>query len=55
MRRRDGEIEFDPRQFRNRARFLAAALAVISLAIVGRCGAGVDIVAPMGKGLSHRR
>ena len=36
MRRRDGEIEFDPRQFRNRARFLAAALAVISLAIVGR-------------------
>jgi cell division protein FtsI (penicillin-binding protein 3) len=36
MKRRDGEIEFDAREFRGRARFLAAALAVSSLALVGR-------------------
>ncbi len=36
MRRRDGEIEFDPRQFRNRTRFLTAALAVVALVLVGR-------------------
>jgi cell division protein FtsI (penicillin-binding protein 3) len=36
MRRRDGEIEFDAREFRGRARFLAAALALTSLALVGR-------------------
>ncbi len=36
MKRRDGEIEFDPRQFRNRTRFLTAALAVIALVLVGR-------------------
>jgi len=36
MKRRDGEIEFDALQFRGRARFLAAALAVVSLVLVGR-------------------
>jgi cell division protein FtsI (penicillin-binding protein 3) len=36
MRRRDGEIEFDAQQFRGRARFLAALLAVTAIALVGR-------------------
>ncbi|HEU4515931.1 MAG TPA: penicillin-binding protein 2, partial [Steroidobacteraceae bacterium] len=36
MRRRDGEIEFEPRQFRRRARMLAALLALTSLVLVGR-------------------
>jgi cell division protein FtsI (penicillin-binding protein 3) len=36
MRRRDGEIEFDARQFRNRTRFLAASLAAVALVLVGR-------------------
>jgi len=36
MKRRDGEIEFDAREFRGRARFLAAAIAVTALVLVGR-------------------
>ena len=36
MKRRDGEIEFDAREFRGRARFLTAALAVTALVLVGR-------------------
>lgn len=36
MRRRDGEIEFDPQQFRLRARIVAAALAVAAVALLGR-------------------
>jgi cell division protein FtsI (penicillin-binding protein 3) len=36
MRRRDGEIEFEPRQFRARARMLAALLALTALALIGR-------------------
>lgn len=36
MRRRDGEIEFDPQQFRLRARIVAAALALAAVALFGR-------------------
>jgi cell division protein FtsI (penicillin-binding protein 3) len=36
MRRRDGEIEFDAPQFRARARFLAATIAVAALVLLGR-------------------
>jgi cell division protein FtsI (penicillin-binding protein 3) len=36
MRRRDGEIEFDARQFRGRARFLAAAIALTAMVLLGR-------------------
>ncbi|HEU5468010.1 MAG TPA: penicillin-binding transpeptidase domain-containing protein [Steroidobacteraceae bacterium] len=36
MRRRDGEVEFDPRQFRGRARVLAGLLALAAVVIVGR-------------------
>ena len=36
MRRRDGEIEFEPQQFRNRARMLAALLALAALTLIGR-------------------
>ncbi len=36
MKRRDGEIEFDAREFRGRARFLVAALSVTALVLVGR-------------------
>jgi len=36
MRRRDGEIEFDPQQFRLRARIVAAVLALASVVLLGR-------------------
>jgi cell division protein FtsI (penicillin-binding protein 3) len=36
MRRRDGEIEFDPQQFRLRARIVAGALALAAVALFGR-------------------
>ena len=36
MRRRDGEVEFDARQFRLRARLLNGALALAALALVAR-------------------
>jgi cell division protein FtsI (penicillin-binding protein 3) len=36
MRRRDGEIEFDPQQFRLRARIVAAALALAAVVLLGR-------------------
>jgi cell division protein FtsI (penicillin-binding protein 3) len=36
VKRRDGEIEFDPRQFRARARLLAGVLALTALVLVGR-------------------
>ena len=36
MRRRDGEIEFEPQQFRVRTRLLAALLALAALALIGR-------------------
>ncbi|MGH8250285.1 MAG: peptidoglycan D,D-transpeptidase FtsI family protein [Steroidobacteraceae bacterium] len=36
MRRRDGEIEFDPGQFRLRARILTALLAIAAIALLGR-------------------
>jgi cell division protein FtsI (penicillin-binding protein 3) len=36
MRRRDGEIEFEPQQFRTRARVLAALLTLAALALIGR-------------------
>jgi cell division protein FtsI (penicillin-binding protein 3) len=36
MRRRDGEIEFDARQFRARARLLAAAIALTAMVLLGR-------------------
>jgi cell division protein FtsI (penicillin-binding protein 3) len=36
MRRRDGEIEFDPREFRGRARVLTGLLALAAIALVAR-------------------
>jgi cell division protein FtsI (penicillin-binding protein 3) len=36
MRRRDGEVEFDAREFRGRARLLAALLALTALVLLGR-------------------
>jgi cell division protein FtsI (penicillin-binding protein 3) len=36
MRRRDGEIEFDPLQFRGRARMVAGVLALAALALLAR-------------------
>ena len=36
MRRRDGEVEFDARQFRGRARLLAGLLALTALVLTGR-------------------